>query len=935
MMKNFIVSFFALFLMVSAAAQPALDRPIPVDPNVKIGKLKNGLTYYIQRNTTPPGRIEMRLAVNAGSILEDDDQQGLAHFVEHMAFNGTKRFTKNALVNFLERAGVRFGPDLNAYTSFDETVYMLQMPTDRPGLVDSAFMVLEEWAAWVAFEGEEIDKERGVIREEWRLGLGAEDRMRKQYFPVMFNGSRYAERLPIGTLGVIDTASHETLRRFYRDWYRPNLQAIVVVGDIDPAYAEAMIKKHFGKLKNPKNQRERKVFTVPDNIEPLVSVATDPEATNTVFRLMYKHPRKTVDTWSDYREQLMQRIYSAMMSARFAEINQKPESPFVSASSFYGGFMGRAINALTSFALIKENRIEDAVTQLVMENERVRRHGFTPGELERQKTELLAAAERRFRERDKTNSASLVMAYTANFLQAAPIPGPELELMLIRELLPTISLKDVNALAPGWITEHNMVAVLTAPRRDDMPVPDEAHILKLISAAKQLEVGPYEDSFTDEPLLAVKPQPLSNLPKPVDKGLGVQEFNLANGITLVVKPTDFKNDEILFTAFVSGGTSLASDEAVFAASVMPRMIQGSGIGNFSATDLQKKLTGQQINLQPFAEEFRHGFRGSVSPKDFETFLQLLHLHMQGARRDDGAFEALRSQLVSQMRFVRANPRVVFSDTLARLMGNNHPRAFAVPDQIQMENLNPETVYGLYDRMFTDATGMTVIVVGNLSNEQLPMLAGYLNNLPARNLGLRWKDHEVKFPPQTVDAKVYAGTENQSQVAVIFNGPFEWTDRNRLLMNLVLRAYNIKLRENMREELGGVYGVSARGSATRLPNPTININVGWGTNPGLVDTLTSVVFDQMKQLMENGPTDDVLAKVKETSVREREINEKQNNFWNSYLDFSYFNNTPLAAFEDYKASVESVSGAELRDFAKRFFKPEHYLRVVLYPENMRP
>jgi len=933
-MKKILISFISFFIISTVAAQTALEKPIKLDPNVKTGTLKNGLTYYIQRNTTPPGRVEMRLAVNAGSILEDEDQQGLAHFVEHMAFNGTRRFTRNALVNFLERAGVRFGPDLNAYTSFDETVYMLQMPTDRRGLVDSAFMVLEEWAAWVAMEGDEIDKERGVIREEWRLGLGAEDRMRKKYFPVIFNGSLYAERLPIGTLGVIDTASYETLRRFYRDWYRPNLQAVVVVGDIDPAYAESMIKKHFGPLKNPKKQRERKIFGVPDNIEPLVSVATDPEATNAVFRLMYKHPRKTAVTWADYREQLMQRLYSGMMAARFSELNQKPESPFISASSYYGGFMGRAINALTSFAAIKENRVEDAIAQLVIENERVRRHGFTPGELDRQKAEILASAERRFRERDKTNSAALVMAYTANFLQKTPVPGPEIEFQMMRELLPTITLEHMNALAPAWITEHNMVAVLTAPQRDDFPVPNEARVLELINKGKLMEVQAYEDNYTDAPLMAVKPAPLAQMPVAVAKGMGVNEYKLDNEITLVVKPTDFKNDEILFTAFMMGGTSLSPDEAVFAANVMPRMIQGSGIGNFSAVDLQKKLTGQQLNLQPFAEEFRHGFRGSASPKDFETFLQLLHLHMQGARRDAGAFEALRSQLVSQMRFVRANPRVVFSDTLTRLLGNNHPRAFAVPDSRQMESLNPEVVYGLYDKMFTNARGLTVIVVGNISNEQLALLAAYLNHLPAAGKQLQWKNHGVKFPPQTIDAKVFAGTENQSQVAVNFSNSFDWTDRNRMLMNLASRAYNIKLRENMREELGGVYGVSARGTVNKLPEPTLSINVGWGTNPGLVDTLTSVVFDQMKRLMESGPSADDLAKVKETAIRERETNEKQNNFWSSYLDFSYYNATPLVPFEDFRSAVESVTANEIRDFAKNYFKPEHYLRVTLYPENMK-
>lgn len=922
-----------LLAFTGLLAQIDLQQPIPTDPDVRIGKLENGLVYYLKYNSMPENRMEMRLAVNAGSILEDEDQQGLAHFVEHMAFNGTANFTKSALVNFLEKVGVRFGPDLNAYTSFDETVYMLQLPTDRQGLIDSAFMVLEDWAHQLSLEGEEIDKERGVIREEWRLGLGADDRMRKKYFPIIFNGSLYAERLPIGTLGVIDTASYETLRRFYHDWYRPNLQAVIVVGDMDMDLAEAKIKEHFGHIQNPENERPREKFTIPGNVEPLVAIATDKEATSTSLMLLYKHPRESTKTIEDYQRNLTHSLYSSMIISRLQELNKKPESPFVYAYTYYGGFLGRAVNAYTSSAGVKENRIDDAIAALVRENERVRQHGFTAQELERQKIQMIARMERQAKEQDKTNSASFVRDYTNHFLNESPILSVTQQLELAKELLPTIHLDVINALASQWITDENMVVVITAPDREEIVLPTEEKVLQIIKNTKAEVVDPWEDSFTDQPLFDKQLTEKKIVSQTEIAELGIHELVLENGIKVVIKPTDFKNDEILMTAFGPGGSSIFEDEQAFAASTITSVVGASGIGGFSSTNLDKKLTGQIVSVRPFIDEVRQGFRGNVSPKDFETMLQLISLHFEGARRDQEAFEAYKSQMSNQFRFAKANPRMIFTDTLVKLASGNSKRTVVIPTDSQMESLKAADVYDMFDFLFETASNYTFIFTGNIDLEgMLPLISKYLGNLPTAKPAKNWVIRKDGFPDGITDASVFAGTENQSLVGIRLKNNFEWTDTDRLHLSMLMRAYNIKLRENMREEIGGVYGVGARASTTQFPESKLDISISWGTNPGLVDTLSQVVFQEMEKLIAHGPTAEDLAKVKETSIRERETNDKQNNFWSSYLDQQYFNQSTLHSFDAFRALVEKVSIEDLKETAEKYFNPAHYLRVVLYPEK---
>lgn len=934
-MKRIITFFWVILLFVSGlVAQPIdLMKQLPVDPNVKIGKLSNGMVYYIRYNKMPEKRVEMRLVTNAGSILEDDDQQGLAHFTEHMCFNGTKHFSKSQLVDFLESAGVRFGADLNAYTSFDETVYMLQLPTDRKGLVDSAFLVLEDWAHAVSLEGEEIDKERGVIREERRLGLGADDRMRKAYFPVIFKDSRYANRIPIGQVEVIDTASYETLRRFYRDWYRPNLQAVIVVGDIDVKMVEKQIKSHFGKLKNPKNPPERKQYDVAKNKEPLVAIATDKEATNNMVMMFYKHDKKPTLTYADYKRDLMQNLYSSMLINRLNEYNQKPESPFIYAYTYYGGFMGRAMDAYASFAVAKENQIEKTLAVLVQENEKVRQFGFTATEFERQKTEMITSLQMQEKEKDKSNSSDFVREYTNNFLEKEPIPGIVNELSITELLLPTIKLEEVNAQAAKWITDENMVIVVTAPDREGVIVPDEATILKTIADAKKAKVEAYVDNVNAEPLLAAELTGSKIIAERKLEKNGITEIKLANNITVVLKPTEYKNDEILMTAFGPGGSSIFDDEQVYPATTMTRVVGVSGIGKFSNIELGKYLTGQIVSVQPFVDEVRQGLRGNASPKDFETLLQLTYLYFDGARHDDEAFEAFKSQTASQYKFMRSNPQVVFMEKLRKLASQNSKRTIVIPEDEQINALNADEIYGMYNKLFASADGYTFVFVGNFDQEKIkPLLAKYLGSLPVANKALSPRNVVPKFPAGITDEVVRKGTEHKSLVGILMQNDFDWNLRNRTELSLLIKAFAIKLRESMREDQGGVYGVGVRQNTEQFPESTYSIIINWGTNPEMVDTLTKTVFNEMQKLMANGPTPEDMVKIRETSIRERETSEQQNNFWNAMIDFAWFNNYDIMTVDEFHQLINSITAEDLKKAANRYFTPNHYLRVVLLPEE---
>jgi len=595
---------------------------IPHDPAITIGKLDNGLTYYIKQNKKPEQRVELRLAINAGSICETDAEQGLAHFCEHMCFNGTKNFPSNKMVDMLEEMGVKFGAELNASTSFDQTVYMLKVPTDSIEWINRGFQVVEDWAHQVSLDDSEIDKERGVIIEEWRMGLGADDRMMQKYLPVLFKGSKYADRVPIGKPDIIKSFPYDTLRYFYKTWYRPDLMAVVVVGDIDPSLAEQEIKKHFGRITEPPDPEKRIEYPIPGNVEPLISVVTDKEATGFGVEVFFKHPHANSITYEDYRNTIIRMVYTDMLNNRFGETGRKPDAPYLYAGSGYGSFIGRTIDVYSLSAGAKENQIEKTLDVLLTENERVRKYGFTATELEREKKDVMTAYENIAKEADKTVSASYADEFVRNYLTDECIPGYAKEYQMVREFLPGITLDEVNRLGSSLTSDDNMLVLITGQEKKGVEIPTEQKVAEIIKSVRSKNIEAYVDKVADEPLLSTKPVAGRVVKRSENKELGYTELKFNNGVRMVLKPTDFKNDEILFSAFSPGGTSLYPDKDIMSATMASAIVTQSGLGDYDYTGLQKKLSGNTARLTPYINELREGVNGNSTPKDLETMLQL-------------------------------------------------------------------------------------------------------------------------------------------------------------------------------------------------------------------------------------------------------------------------------------------------------------------------
>lgn len=933
--KILITLFITLFLnnVFAQTGKTNLNELLPVDPKVKIGKLDNGLVYYIRKNAKPEKRVELRLVVNAGSLQENDDQQGLAHFTEHMCFNGTKNFPKNELINYLQTIGVRFGADINAYTSFDETVYMLQIPTDKPELVEKGFQVIEDWAHQVSFDGKEIDKERGVITEEWRLGLGADDRMSKKYFPVIFKGSKYAERLPIGKIEIIKNFKHETIREFYKNWYRPDLQAVIVVGDVDVNETEAKIKQHFSKITGPANPLPRLEFEIPNNKEPLIAIETDKEATGNMIMYFIKHPRSIKKTVGDYKLYLMEQLYNGMLNSRLSEISHKPDAPFVMASSSYGRFLGRSVDAYTSYAMAKENQIDKALEKLVLENERVKKYGFLESEFERQKEELLSNMEKAAKEADKTESANFCSEYTDHYLSQEPIPGIKNELKFTKKLLPEITLSEINDLAKKWITDENIALVITAPEKAGVNVPKKEDVLLILQNAKNQQIEPYVDNFKPEPLISEELKGGKVVNRTENKELGITELTLNNGIKVVLKPTDFKNDEILVSGYSLGGHSLYGDDVYISANFSSSIIDQSGIGNFDNTQLEKKLKGKVLQISPYISEIKEGFSGSSTPKDLETLLQLTYLYFKAPRKDTTAFNTFTSQMKNQLKFIKASPQFAFYDTLYKSAYPNAKRLIVIPTEEQIDKIDLDKVFEIYKERFADAGDFTFFFVGNFDIDSItPMLEKYLGSLPSINRKETWKDVSPKFAQGKNNINFYKGTEKQSMVGLIMNNDIEYNEKNRMAIALLQEIIDIKLVEVIREKMSGVYSPQASISIEKYPKSECAVFVMFGCNPKQANKLTKAVFKIMNDLKKKGPSIADLEKAKETVIRERETNIKKNNYWLSKIESAYFNGEDLNQVLNFEEKIKSFNQTDIANISKICFNENNFVRVVLYPEK---
>ncbi|HEX8724988.1 MAG TPA: insulinase family protein [Gemmatimonadaceae bacterium] len=943
MIKRFIVAAAAAccisvpLVAQQAKAPAALDTiaRLPVDSAVTIGTLPNGLRYYIRVNHKPEKRAELRLVVNAGSILETDQQLGLAHFIEHMAFNGTKHFPKNDLVSYLQSIGVQFGADLNASTGFDETVYILPVPTDTPRIVDRAFEILSDWAHEQLFDSSEVVDERGVVREEWRGRKGAEDRMMREWLPVAFKGSRYAVRLPIGNEHSIMTATPSRLRKFYDAWYRPDLMAVVAVGDFDPARIEALIKRDFGSIRDPRHEEKRPTYGIPDNAAPLVAITTDKEATSSSVDLIFKRPRRSMTTVADYRRDLMAGLYLSMLNNRLSEIAQKPDAPFLGAYASKGDFFARTVEAFSLAADVKDGGIERGTAALLEEARRVDRFGFLASELERAKQNLQRAYERSYDERDKTNSASFVNEYVNNFLEQEPIPGIAWEYHAVQDLLPTITLAEVNALASRWITDSNRVVIVEAPEKPGVEVPTRARLLAVMDSAARVPVTAYTETLSSAPLVP----PIRTVGHVVSErtipAVNITEWTLSNGARVVVKPTDFKADEVLMSAYADGGTSLAADSNYMSAALASQVVALSGLGDFSRVDLSKKLAGKAAGVSASIGDNSETLSGRASPKDLETMFQLIYLEFTGARLDTAAFKAFQAQAASYIANRGSSPDEVFSDTVQVTMAQHDFRDRPLTAQTFAE-VDPHDALDFFRQRFAGAAPFTFVFVGNVNLDTLKALAEkYIATLPAGQPEM-WRMVSRGPPTGVVERVVHKGVEPKATTLILFTGPAAYTPQHRFDMRALTELFQIQVDRTLREKLGGTYSPGVSGSNAKVPREEYTLTVQFESSPANADTLSRTVFALIDTLQANGPSAADVEKVKEQLLREHQVEVKQNAFWVGNIAARLrYGEDPAGLDSAYTQMIEALTGAQLQAAAKEYFNTRNYAKFVLLPESTKP
>jgi zinc protease len=908
-----------------------LAEPLPSDSQVVIGTLENGLRYYIRVNNEPKARAELRLVVNAGSVLEDEDQRGLAHFVEHMAFNGTRNFEKHELVDYLESIGMRFGPDINAYTSFDETVYMLTVPTDSAGMVDRAFDILEDWAHGITFDSLEVEKERGVVIEEWRLGQGAGARMRDIQFPVLFRGSRYAERLPIGQKATLESFDHEVLKRYYRDWYRPDLMAVVAVGDFDPARIERLIRDHFGDIPPAAQPRERTEFDVPDHEQTLFSVATDPEATGSSVSIYQKTEPGDWATASDFRRWLVESLASSMLNNRLSEMTQKPDAPFLNVSSFHGRFL-RPLSAFVLSASVKDSGIEQGLDALVTEAERVAQHGFTESELEREKAETLRMLERQAVEQAKSHSAGFAAEYVSHYLYGGALMQAEEQHALGQRLIPGITVDEVNRVADQWEDRRNRVILANAPAKEGVPVPSEAALAAVVDSVAGRTFAAYADAVSDAPLVSHVPEGGRVVEERTIPEIDVHEWTLSNGVRVILKPTDFRNDEVLLAGRSPGGTSLVSDQDYVAGLTATAAVQVGGVGELSIIELQKRLAGKAVSVGTNIGELQETVSGGASPKDLEALFQLVYLKFTAPRVDSAAFLAYKQQAQSALENRGASPEAHFSDTLQVTLAQGHPRA-RPPSSELFDKLDLGRSFEIYRERFADASDFTFYLVGSFDPDSVrPLVETYLGGLPSLHRDEKWKDIGITPPGGVIKKTVRKGVEPKARTQIVFTGPLEFGRQNLYALNSLATVLEIRLREVLREDMGGTYGVSVSATSGRDPNPEYRFSIGFGAAPERLDELVKVVFAQIDSLKSGGAAEKDLVKVRETQRRSRETRLRENGFWISQLiTYDRYGWDPRQIALD-EARIERATPELIRRAARQYLNTDRYVQVSLVPEG---
>lgn len=914
-----------------------LTAKVPIDKKVRMGKLANGITYYIRSNKKPEGRVQFRLAVNAGSVMEDEDQRGLAHFTEHMAFNGTEYYPHNELISKLQAKGVQFGGHVNAWTSFDETVYYVNMPNDDE-MLEMGMKILDGWASKLLMDPKEIDAERGVIIEEWRGRLGAQDRLQKQYWPIMLKGSRYADRIPIGTEEVLLNFKRPTIVRFYEDWYRPDLQAVIIVGDFDVDKMEAKVKEYFNDNKMPANPKPRPDYEVPGNKEPLVAIATDKEASSAGIQMIWKHKKAPTGTIGDYRQMLVRELATSIINARFADMAEKASAPFLYAGGGYGGFIGKHTDGFFLSAYPKDNRIDEATAKLLMEMKRVDEHGFLQPELDRAKESMLEHYRKQAKELNKTQSNNFAQEYTNHFLEGEVIPGIRQEDAYAREFMPEITLAEVNAVVKDWITDENFIYILTAPEKEGYKIPTKAEILKVVTDNKTVKTEPWIDTYKDEPLFSKEVKDCIPVELTSNKVLGFTQYMLPNGVSFVIKKTNYKEDEIQMSSFSYGGSCRYSDAEAYMVGQVDGLVDDAGIANFSSTQLSKKLQGKTVSCSPYISNVTQGFRGSCVPKDLETMLQLIDLYYEAPRKDRESFDRNIETLRTQVRMAAANPQAKFMKDFYEMAYNHNPRLVVMPTEKDIDGIDFDRVYQIYSERFADASTQTFIFVGNISDDDVKLIAKYLNILPSNGKQKNEKpiDKSPKLAPGVNHSLTLAGTDKQGMVLVM--GETEGFEnkndlRERVAVSALAEALQIRTTEVIREKMGETYSPYSTASYDIDFNGSVSWMFYLQCAPENCASVEKAAIDLIKECRKKGCDNETLEKVKKQMIKERETRAQENGFWMGQIMGSLlYNENRDANITNYEAMVNSITTKDLKRLAKRYFDLGHYAVGTLKPEN---
>ncbi len=930
-----LVYCLALIIAMSGiTAAQDLKSKLPNDPDVVTGKLDNGLTYYIRTNHKPEKKVELRLVVKAGSILENNDQLGLAHFMEHMNFNGTKHFEKNDLVSYLQSIGVKFGADLNAYTSFDQTVYILPIPLDKPDNLEKGFQIIEDWAHNALLTGKDIDEERGVVLEESRLGKGAEDRMLKKYFPKLAEGSLYAERLPIGKDEILKSFKYETIRSYYTDWYRPDLQAVVIVGDIDVATAKKMLTQHFAGLKNPAKERERKYVAVTPRKAPDAMVVTDKEATNSVLILTFPFVKKHEEvTIGDYKNELTKNLVNQMINRHLSDLARGSNPPFPFAGVGFDD-MVHGYEGFQAYALFSKDGPEKALNAITGELARTKKFGFTENELEIAKKEMMSNMESSYNERKTTESKNYVDEYIRAFLDKEPFPGIENEYAYYKTMLPSIKLSDVNGLLKEWTASPNIFSLITGPDKRDVKLPDEKELLAMTQKGLNQEITKTEEKQVASSLLSSKPAPGKVVSQVKEEGFDATTYTLSNGIKVTIKTTDFKSDDILMTGVKKGGSGKYGVGDKSNINFATQVVDGMGFGDFTPADLEKVIAGKEIKVRNSISDIENDISASSTVKDFESMLQLNYLRIMNPRKDEGLFKAFKEKQMMMLQFMSANPQAAFMDTTIKTLYDNNPLArMVIPKAADFDKMNLDRILEIYRDEFSSADGYHFFIVGNVNPETaIPLIETYLGSIPQNNKPVAYKDNGVRRTKGKKDVTVKKGTEKKSMIMAIYWGEIPYSEELALKAQAVAEVLNIKVIEDLREKMGGIYTGGFNGNVVKEPYEYYSMQLNLPCGPENVEKLLAAANDEIKNIKEKGPDAKDLDKVK-SQWREKHITDvKENKYWTGKMQNVIYWGRDKDRVINYQNYVDKLTPAEIQETAKKLFDGKNQFVSILYPES---